>query len=137
MICIHAGHLKNHIGIQPNGLSACSLYASGVMAHLSGGCKIDIIKLLGQLKSHVMMDYLHQNSLPIFCKLVVLIFNNGQHTFLPSESVTIWDQFSFPHFIPILISLANGLGLVQRSKTNQCWEESSFGNLSCLWQLEK
>ena len=57
------------------------------MSLLSGGCDSDIIKLVGRWRSDAMMDYLHETSLPVFRKLASLMFNNGEHTFLPSETV--------------------------------------------------
>ena len=51
------------------------------------GCDSDIIKLLGRWKSDTLMDYLHQQSLPVFRRLASLMFNNGHHTFLPAETV--------------------------------------------------
>ena len=87
MIRIYATVLRSETGIDPAELSARSLRAGGAMALLSGGCDSDIIKLLGRWKSDAMMDYLHQNSLPVFRRLATVMFNNGRHRFLPGESV--------------------------------------------------
>ena len=87
MIQVHAALMKPFTGIDPSELSARSLRAGGAMALLSGGCDSDIIKLLGRWKSDAMMDYLHQQSLPVFRCLASLMFNNGHHTFLPAETV--------------------------------------------------
>ena len=79
--------LRSETGIDQAELSTCSLRAGGAMALLSGGCDSEIIKLLGCWKSDAMMDYLHQNSLPVFRRLATVMFNNGRHRFLPGESV--------------------------------------------------
>ena len=88
-IRIHASTLRSVTGVDPKEFSARSLRAGGAMALLSGGCDSNIIKLLGRWKSDAMMDYLHEQSLPIFKKLATVMFNNGQHSFLPSETVPI------------------------------------------------
>ena len=62
------------------------------MALLSGGCDSDIIKLVGRWRSDAMNDYLHEQSLPVFRNLARLMFNNGEHSFLPSETVPLVDD---------------------------------------------
>ena len=59
------------------------------MALLTSGCDSDIIKLLGRWKSDVMMDYLHETSLPVFQRLAVTMFNSGYHTFLSTDTVPV------------------------------------------------
>ena len=73
--------------MDPSEYSARSLRAGGAMALLSANCDSNVIKLLGRWKSDAMMDYLHEQSLPIFKRLATAMFNNGQHFFLPSEVV--------------------------------------------------
>ena len=87
MIQAHAGKLQPVTEINPKELSARSLRAGGAMALLTGGVDHDVIKLLGCWKSDTMMDYLHQQSLPVFRRLASLMFNNGRHSFLPEETV--------------------------------------------------
>ena len=62
------------------------------MALLTGKCDNNIIKLLGRWRSDAMMEYLHAQSLPVIKRLASLMFNNGQHLFLPSEVVPINDN---------------------------------------------
>jgi len=91
VIRLHASSLRSMTGVHPKEFTARSLRAGGAMALLSGGCDRDIIKLLGRWKSDAMMDYLHEQSLPIFKRLSSLMFNNGHHSFLPTETVPIFD----------------------------------------------
>ena len=84
---VHAAALDSITGIAPKNLSACSLRAGGVMALLQGGCDPSVIKLLARWKSDTMMQYLHQQSLPVFQNLAAKIFNNGTYTFLPDKWV--------------------------------------------------
>lgn len=62
----HVGKLQPVTGINPKELSACSLRAGGATALLTGGVNHKVIKLLGRWKSDAMMDYLHQQFLPVF-----------------------------------------------------------------------
>ena len=74
----------NTVLLVPSGLVA--------MALMAGKCDDKIIKLLGRWRSNTMMDYcLHEQSLPIFKRLagVMYTYNNGHHSFLPSETVPI------------------------------------------------
>lgn len=83
----YARILEPITGISPSELSARSLRAGGAMALLSSGCEAEVIKLLARWKSDAMMVYLHQQSLPIFKRLAVRMYNNGEHTFLPEDTV--------------------------------------------------
>lgn len=83
----HAGVLEPVTGIKASSLSARSLRAGGAMALLAGGCDTNVIKLLARWRSDSMLRYLHQQSLPIFKKLAVTMFNQGQYTFLPEDWV--------------------------------------------------
>jgi len=94
------------MGIQPKDYSDCLIWAGGEMALLTGKCNNNIIKLLGQWRSDAMMEYLNTKSLPVIKRLALLMYNNGWHSFLPSEVVPINDNqlflffFSRLHFIP-------------------------------------
>ena len=83
----HAGVLESTTGIRPTDLSARSLRAGGAMALLNGNCDSNVIKLLARWHSDAMMRYLHQQSLPIFKKLAVTMFNRGSYSFLPEDWV--------------------------------------------------
>jgi hypothetical protein len=83
----HAAILQPVTGIDPNDVSARSLRAGGAMALLAGNCDSSIIKLLARWHSDAMMDYLHQQSLPIFKRLAATMFNHGSYSFLPDEWV--------------------------------------------------
>ena len=89
IIRIHAASLCSTTRVAPSEFSACSLWVGGAMALLSGGCNSNIIKLLGEWKSGLMMDYLHEQSLPIVKRLAAAMFNNGHHSFLLSKMVAI------------------------------------------------
>ena len=83
----HASLLQPVTGIDPAQLSARSLRAGGAMALLAGKCDSSIIKLLARWHSDAMMDYLHQQSLPIFKRLAATMYNHGSYSFLPDEWV--------------------------------------------------
>lgn len=83
----HAATLHPVTGIDPKEVSARSLRAGGAMALLAGQCDSSIIKLLARWHSDAMMDYLHQQSLPIFKRLATTMFNHGNYSFLPDEWV--------------------------------------------------
>jgi len=57
------------------------------MALLAGSCDTNVIKLLARWRSDAMLRYLHQQALPIFKKLAISMFNQGQYTFLPEDWV--------------------------------------------------
>ena len=84
---VHAAALESITGIVPKNLSACSLRAGGGMTLLQGGYDPGIFKLLARWKRDTMMQYLHQQSLPVFQNLASKMFNNGTYTFLPGEWV--------------------------------------------------
>ena len=86
-IRLFAALCRNETGVAPDEYSARSLRAGGAMALLTGGCDDNIIKLLGRWRSDAMMEYLHQQSLPISKQLSTIMYNNGAHNFLPSEEV--------------------------------------------------
>ena len=91
VIRLHAALCQHLTGVPPADYSARSLRAGGAMALMAGGCDSNVIKLLGRWRSDAMMDYLHEQSLPVFRKLSKLMFNNGEHSFLPEETVPIAD----------------------------------------------
>jgi hypothetical protein len=83
----HAALIQPLTGINPKDVSARSLRAGGAMALLAGKCDSSIIKLLARWHSDAMMDYLHQQSLPIFKRLAATMYNHGSYSFLPDEWV--------------------------------------------------
>ena len=106
------------------------------MALLTGERDSDIIKLLGRWKRDTMMDYLHETSLSVFQRLAVTMFNNGHHTFLPTDTVLVNYsrlKLSLPSFYShSTLCLTYGAGLVRRSKTlmvrpgeEKLWRSSS------------
>ena len=88
-IRLFAATKRTVTGVNPSEYSARSLRAGGAMALMAGKCDDNIIKLLGRWRSDAMMDYLHEQSLPIFKRLAGVMYNNGHHSFLPSETVPI------------------------------------------------
>ena len=59
------------------------------MALLCGKVDFDLVKMLGRWHSDAMMRYLFAQAQPIMKKFSVAMFNNGQHAFLPEDTVPI------------------------------------------------
>ena len=91
VIQVHTAVYFHQTGVHPSNYSARSLGAGGAMALLAGKCDNNIIKLMGCWNSDVMMKYLHQQLLPIYRRSSSLMFNHGQHSFLPTETVPLLD----------------------------------------------
>ena len=86
----HAATTNFHLtGIKATDISARSLRAGGAMALLCGKVDFNLIKMLGRWHSDVMMRYLHLQAQPIMKRFAVAMFNEGQYTFLPNETVPI------------------------------------------------
>ena len=79
--------LETTTGIQPARISARSLRAGGAMALLCAHTDKETIKLLGRWHSDAMMQYLHQDCLPVMNRLARKMYNNGKYSFLPSQTV--------------------------------------------------
>jgi hypothetical protein len=76
-------------GIPPAELSARSLRAGGAMALLCADIDTDVIKLLGRWHSDSMIRYLHVQAQPITHRMAARMFNNGQYSFLPADTVPL------------------------------------------------
>ena len=57
------------------------------MALLCGNVDYNVIKLLGRWHSDQMMRYLHAQAQPIVHRLAAKMYNHGQYTFLPTDTV--------------------------------------------------
>ena len=79
--------LEPSTGIPPSRISARSLRAGGAMALLCAHTDTDTIKLLGRWHSDAMMQYLHQDCLPVMNRLARKMYNHGKYSFLPSQTV--------------------------------------------------
>ena len=74
-------------GISASDISARSLRAGGAMALLCGKVDFDIIRMLGRWHSDAMMRYLHLQAQPIMKRFAVAMYNDGNYSFLPEETV--------------------------------------------------
>lgn len=74
-------------GLQASEISARSLRAGGAMALLCAGVNCNVIQMLGRWHSDSMIRYLHVQAQPITNRLSTRMFNDGQYTFLPSDTV--------------------------------------------------
>jgi len=73
-------------GLAPTEISARSLRAGGAMALLCGDVDHNLIQLLGHWHSDAMMRCLHLQAQPIMKTFAKAMFNNGNYSFLPSET---------------------------------------------------
>jgi hypothetical protein len=77
-------------GITAEEVSARSLRAGGAMALLCG--KVDnLIQILGLWHSDAMIRYLHMQTQPIVQHFAEKMYNNGNYSFLPDETVPLLD----------------------------------------------
>jgi len=87
-----AAATRSTTGIDPKDVTARSLRAGGAMALLCGNVDHNLIQMLGRWHSDAMMRCLHLQAQPIMNKFVAKMFNNGQHSFNPEETVPIKDE---------------------------------------------
>ena len=59
------------------------------MALLCGNVDHNLIQMLGRWHSDAMMRYLHLQAQPIMNKFAKAMFNDGNYTFLPDETVPV------------------------------------------------
>jgi hypothetical protein len=84
-----AAVLQSTTGLQPGDISARSLRAGGAMALLCGNVDHNLIQMLGRWHSDAMMRYLHLQAQPVMKKFATAMFNDGNYTFLPDETVPV------------------------------------------------
>jgi hypothetical protein len=84
-----AAFLRSDTGLNPQDISARSLRAGGAMALLCGNVDHNLIQMLGRWHSDAMMRYLHLQAQPIMKKFAVAMFNDGNYTFLPDDTVPV------------------------------------------------
>jgi len=84
-----ATHHFHTTGISANELSARSLRVGGAMAMLNGNIDFDVIQMLGRWHSDAMMRYLHLQAQPIQQRMARTMFNKGNYSFLPTDTVPI------------------------------------------------
>jgi hypothetical protein len=76
-------------GIAAMEVSACSLRAGRDMALMYGHIDMTNIHVMGGWHSNAMMWYLHIQASPILNKYAAAMFNDGNYSFLPDETVAI------------------------------------------------
>lgn len=84
-----AAFLQSTTGLMPKDISARSLRAGGAMALLCGNVDHNLIQMLGRWHSDSMMRYLHLQAQPVMKKFATAMFNDGNYTFLPDETVPV------------------------------------------------
>lgn len=84
-----AAILRSTTGLHPKDISARSLRAGGAMALLCGNVDHNLIQMLGRWHSDAMMRYLHLQAQPVMNKFASAMFNDGNYTFLPDETVPV------------------------------------------------
>ena len=57
------------------------------MALLCGKVDFNIIRMLGRWHSDAMMRYLHLQAQPVMKRFAVAMYNDGNYSFLPEETV--------------------------------------------------
>ena len=77
----------NTTGIKAEEISARSLRAGGAMAMLMGDIDFDVIEMIGRWHGDSMMRYLHLQAQPVKKQMAKTMFNNGQYSFLPTDTV--------------------------------------------------
>jgi hypothetical protein len=89
----HAMTVNFHrTGITANDVSARSLRAGGAMALLCGKVDMNLIQMLGRWHSDAMIRYLHMQAQPIVQHFAAKMYNNGNYSFLPDETVPLLDE---------------------------------------------
>jgi site-specific recombinase XerD len=83
----------DHTGIKASEVSAQSLRAGGAMALLHGRVDLSNIRMMGRWNINAMVRYLHVQTQPILGNYAVQIFNEGNYSFLPDETVPIIDTY--------------------------------------------
>jgi hypothetical protein len=83
----------HHTGIEASEISTRSLRAGGDMALLHGRVDLSNIQMMGRWHSDAMMHYLHVQAQPILCNYAARMFNEGNYSFLPDETVPIIDNY--------------------------------------------
>jgi len=82
-----AGALRSTTGLEPKHITARSLRAGGAMALLCGQVDHNLIQMLGRWHSDAMMRHLHLQARPVMQHFAAKMFNHGEHSFQPDESV--------------------------------------------------
>eukprot|EP00536_Pseudo-nitzschia_multiseries_P005462 jgi/Psemu1/12617/gm1.12617_g len=89
-LCWHSAILEPSRGISPKYISTRYLRAGGAISLLQGNCDTNAIQLLTTQWQHgyAMLRYLHQQSMPVFKRLLSsVMFNGGRYSFLPETLV--------------------------------------------------
>jgi hypothetical protein len=79
-------------GIAADEVSARSLSTGSAMALLCGKVEMNLIQILGRWNSYAMIRYLHMKTQPIVQHFAAKMYNNGNYSFLPDETVPILDD---------------------------------------------
>lgn len=91
---LHAATNANfHLaGIPMDSIGARSLCTGGAVALLCGNVDFNIVKMLGRWHSDAMSRCLGVQAQPIVQQLAVKMFNRGQRSFLPTDTVPTHDN---------------------------------------------
>jgi hypothetical protein len=79
-------------GISVDEVSANSLSAGGAIALLCGNVDMNLIHILGRWHIDTMIRYLHMQAQPMFQHFTAKMYNNGNCSFLPDETVPLLDD---------------------------------------------
>jgi hypothetical protein len=79
-------------GITADEASARSLRAGGAMALLCGKVDMNLIQMLGRWHRDAMIRYLHMQAQPIVQHFAAKMYNYGNYSFLPDETVPLLDE---------------------------------------------
>jgi hypothetical protein len=78
-------------GLKHTDISARSLPAGGAMALMGGRIDHSTIRILGRWHSDAMLCYLHLQAKPLMRQFAVTMFNHGEYSFLPTDTVPSGD----------------------------------------------
>jgi hypothetical protein len=87
-------------GIAADEVSARSLRAGGAMALLCGKADMNLIQILGRWHSDAMIRFLHMQAQPIVQHFAAKMYNNGNFSFLPDETVPLLYEDEQLYFFP-------------------------------------
>ena len=80
-------YLGADIGFLPLDVTAQSLRAAGAQALLLGRVDTDVIRLIGQWRSDVMLCYLHVQAWPLMRDYASIMFQAGTYNLIPNQYV--------------------------------------------------
>jgi hypothetical protein len=84
----------HHTGIDATSIGAWSLFTGGAIALLQDHMDMINIRMIGRWHSGTMMRYLHVQAQPILGNYAARMFNEGNCSFLPDETIPIIDVYA-------------------------------------------